>query len=393
MKRLLGFVMALVLIIGYVSTALGVGFDIAEYKKRDDLYSVFMEEENTFIELDLTNEERNFSHKNDSKYYYNSIFSDIIVLNTGKDNEVAIPRVWVYYRTENAPLEIKNIEFSIYNTTYNFAIEHSSISTLDKGTVSEEAVVVVGQQHLDFLSNWWYAASTNKPIRVKLIGKADTVDFVLPTEVANAGMELFEVYLSMIDESIKYQYSETPVTVSKINEPISNGINATYIDDVYGMTFVIPNGWALVQNDYDEDGVSAKIQWASDDNSKHANIRYQTIDLYGAMIEAGMNEQEIGMSRNDINSRFLTKADFAEIMDMSEDAIINVEYGEYMYFATDITRTYDASPFSGSETITIKLYYNIDNGIVYILSFTGEESKFDDFIQLMLTVKHCYADR
>ncbi len=72
MKRLLGFVMALVLIIGYVSTALGVGFDIAEYKKRDDLYSVFMEEENTFIELDLTNEERNFSHKNDSKYYYNS---------------------------------------------------------------------------------------------------------------------------------------------------------------------------------------------------------------------------------------------------------------------------------------------------------------------------------
>ena len=251
MKKSIGLIMILLILLTSMSTALGAGFDISLFEKDTGLYSVYQEDGDAFIEVNLSTEEKDFSHKYNSEYYYNSIFPNVIVLRHGTKEEIAIPRVWIYYRTENKALAVKEVEFSIYNSKFSFAIDDSNISALEKGTISEELVLLIDKNCIEeFFWNWCYAASANKPIEVKLIGATETVKFEVPLDVANAGMQLFLTYVQGLEKSSAsvLDYSGTPVTVSERYARSSVENDMVYRDAIYGTSLSIPEDWAVVEN-------------------------------------------------------------------------------------------------------------------------------------------------
>lgn len=389
MKRVVGFSLVLLLLIGSISTAFGKGIDISTFEKDTDMYSIFREKEDVFIEVNLTSEEKDFSHKYNSEYYYNSIFPDIFIRNIGTEDEVAIPRLWLYYRTENNALNIKNIELSIHNTNYRFNIESSKITALEKGTISEELVIIIDKQSIDsFLTDWCYAASANKPIEVRLIGHTDIIKFEVPQAVANAGMELFWSYIvSLVNVTVPVlDYSGTPVTISPRYAPATDGMSMTYRDAQNGLTFTIPNGWAVVENE-DEGGiVSAKIRWESEDRKKHANVKYSAYDVYSAMLSEGFGKEETDVDRTQINNSFVSKSDIADMLGISTNEIEYIKYGDYEYYTATVTRTETLEGFE--MTITINSYINMNNGYMYFFSYTGDDSQFRDFEKMLISVKH-----
>lgn len=391
MRVLIGFISMLLMLVMCISCALGEVFDISIFENDRNLYSVFRENTDVFIEVNLTSEEKNFSHKNDSVYYYNSIFPNIIVLDAGTKSELAIPRIWIYYRTENKALNVKKVEFSIYNSKFTFTIEDSNISALEKGTISEELLIIIDKHCIDeFLGNWYFAATTNKDIDVALIGSTDTVEFKVPVEVANAGAELFLSYaMNVKNTSISVlDYSGTPVLITAKHKPLSEGEEMVYHDVSNRLEFVVPSGWSTLENDDDNSDwwTSIKVRWESADREKHANIRYSASDMYGMMEAQGIIDEEIGINRRDMDNSMITKDVFAEMMEIPENEIKCEKYGDYEYYT--YVQKQSGSLANIDTSVELIRYYNFDNGIMYCFSFAGEKTKFGDFEKLMVSVKH-----
>ena len=148
MSGMLKRIIAVCMLLCALCTAAAAEFDLSmfefdgEYK---DMYTVTHEQDAVFIDTDFSAQEKSFSHKNDSAYYYSTFFADIIVLNYGRSGEYAVPRIWLRYCSEKGALHAKKLELTLRGKTYTFTIEKAEIEQLGQETTSEEILIRLGE--------------------------------------------------------------------------------------------------------------------------------------------------------------------------------------------------------------------------------------------------------
>ena len=338
-----------------------------------------------FLEPDLPAEKRSFSHKNDSHTYQSYIFPDLFFYAPGTDEEIVIPRISILYRTEDKALRVENVEFSLYNSRYNFSIRDTNIIALDKGTVSEEIYILIGEQSLNLMRDWYYTASINAPMNVKLIGASDTVEFSIPESIVSTGSDLFQAYTIAGGNKSLNDYSETPVTITAISEPIQRDSRYLFTNKLNGTTFYIPDGWSIVRDEHDDISSQAKFHWESDDQRSYSNIQYKSVDFYTQTLqEENISVNDADISRAEMNNSILTKADISELFGVPASEIKYEKCGNYEYYVCDVTA---ADSWLGYDvSVSLKAYCNIYNGYLNIFSLAGDFSKLNDFMFLLNSV-------
>lgn len=94
MKRMLKAAALTCLLLCALCSAALAQFDLSEFEfegEYKDMYSVSHENDNVFIDADLSAKEKSFSHEHESKEYYSTLEADLIVLYPGRVRSMSCP--------------------------------------------------------------------------------------------------------------------------------------------------------------------------------------------------------------------------------------------------------------------------------------------------------------
>ena len=228
-------------IFGIIAIANADGFDmsILENETNKKLFSYAHEDDYVFIDAKLSTEEKAFVHKNDSQYYYSTIYPDIIVINHNTDKEYSVPRLWIDYCSDIGGINAHTLELVVGECTYSFSLDEPESKQLRNNTIRESYLIRFGSEGLKIVSDWYKSALyDDETIYAKLIGKEDSVDFSVPPNTAVALAFTFLLFKSAggydtIDEVIG-----TPMSVSGISDATLDSILREYSSYEYGNEYI-----------------------------------------------------------------------------------------------------------------------------------------------------------
>ncbi|MBR4040400.1 MAG: hypothetical protein IKJ11_09950 [Clostridia bacterium] len=382
-KRFCGLLIFLLIL--FIAIPALASFDVSIFENSQNqyagLFEVTPEEDTVFISAEMTNPERSFDHKNNTKYYYSLIYPDLIVDYYKKPYEYAIPRIWIYYRSEKEALNVSGVEIKIKDKEYSFEIDDFDISILGEKTFSERIVLCIGSKGSDLIFDWYDAALAGQSIWVTLIGKSEEVSFAVPQIVTEATAAMFSAYVEAGGLETLGKGFETPVTIKT-----SNTVKERYFDKDTSTSFIIPDGWVLNPTKDSWETMKATFKWESHDKKQSAQIQYGSNDLWGEVIKAYGPRAMLGYSRSMFDNSVFTKADIAEEYNTSINNVQSVKYGDYEYYKITVERTEKRSGMSFTFKMTDLIC--VDNGYYYRFAFVGEPEKFSDFELLLESIQH-----
>lgn len=359
-------------------------FDLTQFEFEGEFEGLFLvthEEDAVFIDADLPVKERSFSHKYDSQNYYSAVNTDLIVINPKESDEYVVPRIWIYYRTEEEQLNVKTVEFVIGKEIYAYSPDKTDISELKHGTVEESILIKLGRSSLGTMNAWYQAFERDEPIMVRLIGEKDRVEFEFPEIVMDSSAVLWALYAEAGGLESADQILETPVSVSSAAEPkrkTGSGV-LQYHDKENNTAFDIPAGWSLADSE-DDESTAVKFEWKAEGSNEGANIVYVSTDLW---TELWAKDAELmqGMNRSSIDQVF-TAADIAQMYNIDAENVEIVTVGGYEYYKANVLMI--EKPFSYANVV----YLNTVNGYTYLFEYTGSAQRLDDFEQMIESVEH-----
>ena len=154
-----------------------------------------------------------------------------------------------------------------------------------------------------------------------------------------------------------------------------------YQDTETGVEFTVPANWS--QDSLTEDREVVEVKFTSDLEGG-MTITYGKADLLAALTE----EEQAEISRSMVDNSFFSAADLALMLGVSEDEFVSETHGgkEYIRYQT----TSSVSVFDNVIDITVMNLIRIENGYMYIFSFSGDESSalYQDFTSLVESVTY-----
>lgn len=383
MKRFCGLLLFVSLLV--IVLPVYASFDVSLFEDSQSEYSEFFdvahEKDFVFISAELTNEERSFDHKNNTKYYYSLIYPDLLVRYPDTSKEYVIPRIWIYYRSEKEALNVSRVEIKFEDKEYSFEIDDADISMLGDKTHSEEIVLFIGKNSADLMFDWYDAAIAGQNIWVTLKGKSEEISFSVPQDVVGATALMFSLYAEADGFDTLDDVIETPVAV-KIPEVIPE----RYVDSDNKISFIIPEGWVLNPSKDKWDVLRATFKWESPDKTKESQIQYAAADIWKQIVDTYGPRSMIGCTRSMLDNSLYTKADFAEMCDTSTSNVQLVRYGDKEYYKTVVERSESRNGFKITFDMTIFLH--VYNGYQYQFHFVGDPEGFSDFELLLESVRY-----
>ncbi len=160
---------------------------------------------------------------------------------------------------------------------------------------------------------------------------------------------------------------------------ISNSFQ--YTDTLSSITFTVPENWVETPLPIDSEAVTAKF---APSTSEDVFMMYGSSDLWETLTDS---EKE-GHHRADVNQYFFTKAELAEMFDVSAVAIESVKYNNLLYYK--IRKEELSTTIAGAAPITLTILVRIDYGIMYLFYFNQNDSHLyhDDFEAFMKSVQY-----
>lgn len=221
MKKRMGFVLSCFLILFSISPVLAASFDMSIFENQNSEYSKYFdcsyEEPYVFISPLLTIEEKSFTHKYESEYYYSTISPDLIVIDYQDVNEYVVPRIWIDYRSEGKNINANVIEFVIGNNLYSFSPDPPTVREIGTVSTEEKYILMLGESSLSFISDWCDAAMNDIAVSAKLIGGSNTIYFDVPKTVVIDAAITFIAYVEAGGMDSMSQIYETPIQNSTIS--------------------------------------------------------------------------------------------------------------------------------------------------------------------------------
>lgn len=384
MSGMLKRIIAVCMLLCALCTAAAAEFDLSmfefdgEYK---DMYTVTHEQDAVFIDTDFSAQEKSFSHKNDSAYYYSTFFADIIVLNYGRSGEYAVPRIWLRYCSEKGALHAKKLELTLRGKTYTFTIEKAEIEQLGQETTSEEILIRLGEDGVRLMYDWCEASKNDESISARLIGENDEISFTLPDIVADYAGLMWSLFADAGGLDTLDKVNATTLSVAQAAPPKKSYASGVlqFHDKKNNTVFDVPIGWALSKLG-EEDDDSIVFDWSDKRNGDSARIVYVSTDLW-AQMEVRYAELMKDMVRSDLDNIY-TAEDFAAIYQLDAQDVRRVTRGSYVYFTADVEKVNILSGYIR------RVYLNVVNGISYLLEYTGSMARIDDFEYLIESVEH-----
>ena len=195
-------------------------FDFSLFSNRSSpYYSVFdeisYEDEYAFITPTLTNDEMEFTHEEESPYYYSTISPDILVIDYGKREERVAFRFSITYCTELPALKPREASVVIGKNKYSFDISEDVDSYISGSSTNTDSVcIVLNSEGIDMMEEWCNAVDRNESISITLAGVSNSIEFEVSNEVLTAAALTYNAYVSSgglesIDDIVG-----TPVEVS-----------------------------------------------------------------------------------------------------------------------------------------------------------------------------------
>lgn len=159
MKKFLALLAACMLLVLTTSSAFATTVDLSYVESNTDVFEVDPSSDGTakFIETVLTSEERHFTHKYESDYYWSSTQFDVLVLGLDGDDQYPVWRCWIVFADDQRFRNIDSATFVLNGVSYTFSdigdpeIWHSTREN-DDGTITylEEMLIKFGMNNVEF---------------------------------------------------------------------------------------------------------------------------------------------------------------------------------------------------------------------------------------------------
>ena len=228
--------LAVVMMLAGVGTSLAAGFDLQMIEdpagKYAGVFNIVRDGSNVFIDNKLTSPQKAFEHENESKYYYSTITSDMIVIGYRTAEEYVVPRIWINYYSEAGGIEAAELDVNIGSLTYRFSLDPPQTKQLEGGTVRETYAILLGKQSMEFMLAWCQAALNGETLSAKLRGRAQTIAFDIPRAVAEETGKLLVAHAAAGGTDSMDNVYATPVTALTADAQTSYPSYAAQSSDV-----------------------------------------------------------------------------------------------------------------------------------------------------------------
>lgn len=246
LKRVVMIIVFLFILWGVTIHAVAAGFDMSqlETETNKELFSYSYERDYVFIDANLSSKAKAFIHKNDSKYYYSTMYPDIIVINQGTAEEYAVPRLWIDYCTDNDGIGAHTLELSVGECVYSFSLDEPTCKELNNSAIRESYLIKFGNDGLQIVDDWYKSTILDEEkIYAKLISNVETIEFEVPEDVAIALTFTFLLFKAAGGYETIDQIAGTPVSIKGTSDAtIQNVISQfeygnEYVFDVFSIRF------------------------------------------------------------------------------------------------------------------------------------------------------------
>ena len=172
MKNILIGVLAVICAAVLIPSAAEASFDFSLFSNMSSPYYSFFDEvsyedEYAFITPSLTNDEMEFTHAEESPYYYSAISPDIIVIDYGKSEESVAFRFWITYCTELPALKPHEATVVIGKNKYCFDITEGTESYISGSSTNTDSIcIILNSDSIGMMEEWCNAVDRNESISI-----------------------------------------------------------------------------------------------------------------------------------------------------------------------------------------------------------------------------------
>lgn len=220
MKNIVISLLAVMCVVVLIPCAAEASFDFSLFSNKSSPYcSIFdevsYEDRYAFITPSLTYDEMEFTHPEESSYYYSTINPDILVIDYGKSDERVAFRLLITYCTELPALNPHKASILIGNNKYNFDIAENTKSYVSGSSTNTDSIcIVLNSDSIGMMKEWCNAVDDNESINITLTGASNSIEFEVPDTVATISALSYNAYVSSGGLESINEISGTPVEVS-----------------------------------------------------------------------------------------------------------------------------------------------------------------------------------
>lgn len=159
MKRYLSVLIACLLLVLTASSAFASTIDMSYVEENNDVFVIDPSDDATaiFIETVLTAEERHYTHKYESDYYWSDTKFDVLCLGMDGDDQYPVFRCWITFANDTKYYHIDSATFVLNDVRYTFtdignpASWHRTREN-DDGTTTylEDLLIKFGPENVEF---------------------------------------------------------------------------------------------------------------------------------------------------------------------------------------------------------------------------------------------------
>lgn len=154
MKKLFVLLTACMLLVLPMSAAFAASLNLTYVQENSDIFTIDPNDtgDAVFVETVLTAEDRHFTHKYESDYYWSSTQFDVLGLGYGTNDAYPVWRLWIVYANDISFQNIDSVTFVLGGMSYTFTdIDDPDWMTKNDTSYLEEMLIKFGVDNLEFV--------------------------------------------------------------------------------------------------------------------------------------------------------------------------------------------------------------------------------------------------